>query len=161
MHKKEPQKPPEHTSEHVKSQNFLGACPQPPLTQSMGPAFCICPGPLQSSWRPWLQVARKCSGSSSPELQSLHNGFPVRPPSLLTLNLAASLSSPWQPRRSRSPWSWITMCHHMHLGWMSILSTGHGSYFSFMLVIYFTSWSVMCIVFLSPAYSPVSSIRGL
>ena len=31
----EPQKPPEHTSEHVKSQNFLGVCPQPPLTQSI------------------------------------------------------------------------------------------------------------------------------
>jgi len=27
MHKKEPQEPPEHTSEHVKSQTFLGACP--------------------------------------------------------------------------------------------------------------------------------------
>ena len=30
MHEKEPQEPPEHTSEHVKSQNFLGACPQTP-----------------------------------------------------------------------------------------------------------------------------------
>ena len=29
------QKPPEHTSEHVKSQNFLGACPQIPITQSI------------------------------------------------------------------------------------------------------------------------------
>ena len=28
--KKEPQKPPEHTSEDVKPQNFLGACPQTP-----------------------------------------------------------------------------------------------------------------------------------
>jgi len=35
MHKEEPQKPPEHTSEYVKPQNFLGACPQTPLTQSI------------------------------------------------------------------------------------------------------------------------------
>ena len=35
MYEKEPQKPPEHTSEHIKSQNFLGACPQTPLTQSI------------------------------------------------------------------------------------------------------------------------------
>ena len=45
---------PEHTSEHVKSQNFLGACHQTPLTQSIlrAPTFCICPGPPQSSQRP-------------------------------------------------------------------------------------------------------------
>ena len=30
MHKKEPQELPEHTSEHVKSQNFLEACPPDP-----------------------------------------------------------------------------------------------------------------------------------
>ena len=47
-----------------------------------------------------LQVARNCSGTSFPELQSLHVVFPVGPPSLLTLNLAASHSNPWQPRRS-------------------------------------------------------------
>ena len=35
MHKKEPQKPPEHTSECVKYQNCLGACPRTPLTQSL------------------------------------------------------------------------------------------------------------------------------
>ena len=49
MHEKEPQEPPEYTSEHVKSQNFLGPCPQtpPPLTQSIlqGPTFWVCPGP--------------------------------------------------------------------------------------------------------------------
>ena len=33
MHKKEPQKAPEHTSEHVNSQNVLEACPQTPLPQ--------------------------------------------------------------------------------------------------------------------------------
>ena len=55
MHAKEPQEPPEHTSEHVKSQTFLGACPQTPLTQFilLGPTFCICPGPPQSSRRSW------------------------------------------------------------------------------------------------------------
>ena len=31
--KEKPEKLSEHTSEHVKSQNFLGACPQTPLTQ--------------------------------------------------------------------------------------------------------------------------------
>ena len=47
MSEKEPQKPPEHTSEQVKSQNFLGACaPDPPHTiYKRGPTFCICPGP--------------------------------------------------------------------------------------------------------------------
>ena len=35
MHEKEPHEPPEHTSEHVKSQNFLGACPWTPVTQSI------------------------------------------------------------------------------------------------------------------------------
>ena len=47
-----------------------------------------------------LQTARKCTGSSSSELQSSHIGFPVGLPSLLTLNLAASLSRSWQPRTS-------------------------------------------------------------
>ena len=51
--KKEPQEPPEHTPEHVKPQNFLGACPQTPSHNLYyGPTFCICPGPLPSSWRP-------------------------------------------------------------------------------------------------------------
>ena len=46
-HKKEPKKPPEHTSEHVKSQHFLGACPKTHLAQSIlqPPTFCLCPGP--------------------------------------------------------------------------------------------------------------------
>ena len=41
-------------SKHVKSLNFLWACPQTPLTQSIlwGPIFCICPAPPQSSRRP-------------------------------------------------------------------------------------------------------------
>ena len=52
MHKKEPQEHPEHTSEHVKSQHFLGAYLQTPLAQSIlrAPTFCLCPGPGQSSW---------------------------------------------------------------------------------------------------------------
>ena len=47
MHKKESQKPPEHTSEHVKSKNFLGACPQTPLTKSIlwDPLFAFALGP--------------------------------------------------------------------------------------------------------------------
>ena len=55
LHDKEPQEPPEHTSEHVKSQNFLGACPQILFAQFIfrGPTFCICPGPPQSSRQPW------------------------------------------------------------------------------------------------------------
>jgi len=38
-----PQEPPEHTSEHVKPQNFLGACPQIPFQQSVfrGPIFPV------------------------------------------------------------------------------------------------------------------------
>ena len=35
MHEKDPHEPPEHTSEHVKSQNFLGAFPKTPVTQSI------------------------------------------------------------------------------------------------------------------------------
>jgi len=68
MHKKEPQKLPEHTSECVKSQNFMGACPQTPLTQSIlwGPTFCICPGlpapPPQSSRQPWGEELVKSDG---------------------------------------------------------------------------------------------------
>ena len=44
MHKKEPQKPPEHTSDHVKSPNFLSACPQTP-SQNLyyGPCFLYLP----------------------------------------------------------------------------------------------------------------------
>ena len=34
MHEKEPP-PPQNTSEHVKSQHFLGSCPQTPFTQSI------------------------------------------------------------------------------------------------------------------------------
>ena len=46
MHKKEPQKLPEHITEHVKSQNFLGACSETSLTQSIlfTPVFAL--GPL-------------------------------------------------------------------------------------------------------------------
>ena len=45
MHQKEPQKPSQHTSEHVKSQNFLGECPQtPPHTiHFVGPHFLYLP----------------------------------------------------------------------------------------------------------------------
>ena len=57
-----------------------------------------------------LQVARKCSRSSFPELQSLHVVFPVGPPSLLTLNLAASHSNPWQPRRSSLKLDLVVRC---------------------------------------------------
>ena len=51
MPKKEPQKPPGNTSElnseHVKSQNFLGAWPQTPLAQSKlwAPLFVLALGP--------------------------------------------------------------------------------------------------------------------
>jgi len=40
----------------LKSQHFLGAYPQTPLTPSIlqGSTFCLCPGPCQSSWQPWL-----------------------------------------------------------------------------------------------------------
>ena len=45
--KTEPQKLPEHTSEHVKAQNFLGACPQTP-------SYNLCYGPriLYLPWAP-------------------------------------------------------------------------------------------------------------
>ena len=44
---KEPLKSPERTSEHVKSQNFLGACPRTPLIQSIAwaPLFVFALGP--------------------------------------------------------------------------------------------------------------------
>jgi len=47
MREKEPQKPPEHTSEHVKSQNFSGASSQTPLAQSIvwAPLFVFALGP--------------------------------------------------------------------------------------------------------------------
>ena len=47
MHKKEPKKPPEYASEHVKLKNFLGACPQTPLAQSIlwAPLFVFALGP--------------------------------------------------------------------------------------------------------------------
>ena len=53
LHEKKPQKPPEHTSEHVKSQNFLGACPQTPLKQSIAyrPHFLYLP------WAPTIVLA--------------------------------------------------------------------------------------------------------
>ena len=55
MRKKEPQEPPEHTSEHVKSQNFMGAHPQIPSHHPyFGAAlFVFAMPPPQSSWRPW------------------------------------------------------------------------------------------------------------
>ena len=48
MHENEPKEPPEHTSEHVKSQNFLGACPpDPPHTIFFcgAPLFVFALGP--------------------------------------------------------------------------------------------------------------------
>ena len=45
MDDKEPHEPPEHTSEHVKSQNFPGHAPRPPSYNLVySPTFCICPG---------------------------------------------------------------------------------------------------------------------
>ena len=73
MHKKESQKPPEYTSEHVKSQNFLGAYPQTPLTQSTAwaPLFVFALGPHNPLGGPvwehdyiWIAStmgSRKCS----------------------------------------------------------------------------------------------------
>ena len=40
------EKPPEHTSEHVKSQNFLGGVPPDYITSHKGPYFlCLPKGP--------------------------------------------------------------------------------------------------------------------
>ena len=60
---------------------------------------CARPGGLSGEWlsKDWrcackaLQAATKCSGSSFPELQSLHVGFPVDPLSLLALVLIFSV----------------------------------------------------------------------
>ena len=62
MHEKEPQETPEHTSEVVKSQNCLKACPQTPLTQSIlsGPTLPWAP-PLQTSRRLWPHLCTKGS----------------------------------------------------------------------------------------------------
>ena len=64
MHEKEPQESPEHTSEVVKSQNCLRACPQTHLTQSIlrGPTFLHLPwAPPQTSRRPWPHLCTKGS----------------------------------------------------------------------------------------------------
>ena len=45
MHEKEPQEPPEHTSEHVKSQNFLGARPPSHNPFCGAPLFVFALGP--------------------------------------------------------------------------------------------------------------------
>ena len=58
MHVRKGQKPPEHTSEHVKSQFFFGGGergipPAPPCTiYRLDPTFCICPGSQQPFWQP-------------------------------------------------------------------------------------------------------------
>ena len=51
MHEKGPQEPPEHTSEHVKYQTFLGVCPQTLLTHPFcgAPVFIFALPPPQSS----------------------------------------------------------------------------------------------------------------
>jgi len=43
MLEKEPQKSPEHTLEHAKSQNFMGHTPRPP--SPVGPTFIFAQGP--------------------------------------------------------------------------------------------------------------------
>ena len=45
MHEKEPQEPPEHTSEHVSLKISWGRAPRPPLTQFIfaGPHFLYWP----------------------------------------------------------------------------------------------------------------------
>ena len=40
---KEPQEPPEHTSEHVKSLSFLEVCPQTPTIYFTGPHLLYLP----------------------------------------------------------------------------------------------------------------------
>ena len=55
MCKKEPEKPSEHTSEHVKSQNFLGHAPRPPHT-IWTPLFVFTLGTPQSSQQPCVSV---------------------------------------------------------------------------------------------------------
>ena len=56
MHEKGPQEPPEHTSEHVKYQTFLGVCPQTLLTHPFcgAPVFIFALPPSQSSQWPWV-----------------------------------------------------------------------------------------------------------
>ena len=55
MHEKEPQEPPEHTSEYVKSQNFLGRAPRPPSHNPfVGPHFLYLPWAPPSSRQPWV-----------------------------------------------------------------------------------------------------------
>ena len=61
---KEPQEPPEHTSEHAKSQNFLGACPQTP--HFMGPHFSYLP------WAPQILSAALCAGNEIFSPAQLH-----------------------------------------------------------------------------------------
>ena len=82
-HEKEPQEPPEHTSEHVKSQNFLGVCPQTPphIIHFVGPHFLYSPPSplsspekvqhLQADWMPFQSTLlhgfehQKCVHSNS------------------------------------------------------------------------------------------------
>jgi len=59
MHEKKPQKPPEHASEHVKSQNFLGVCPH----KLWAPLFVFALGPLNPVGSP----------ASSEQIKGIHN----------------------------------------------------------------------------------------
>ena len=72
MHKKEPQEPPEHTSDHVKSQNFLGACPQTPSHNPFcgAPIFVFAVGPPNPLGDPGMvagnesRVTGKCNSKA-------------------------------------------------------------------------------------------------
>ena len=59
MHEKKLQKPPEHASEHVKSQNILGACPH----KLWAPLFVFALGPLNPVGSP----------ASSEQIKGIHN----------------------------------------------------------------------------------------
>ena len=72
MHEKEPHEPQDHTSEHVKSQNFLEACPQTLVTQSIlwTLPFVFALGFPDALGGPGYKLASK-----SPASRKLHTGY--------------------------------------------------------------------------------------
>ena len=72
MRKKGPQKPPEHTSEHVKSQNFLGVCPQilpqtvwaPLLVFALGPHNPLSGPGMELDWTVKVNTMHTYYGSA-------------------------------------------------------------------------------------------------
>ena len=104
------------SSEHVKSQNFLGACPQTPLSQSIvwAQLFVFALGPNNPLW-PWVAASQKRAWIWSTGMQCMHYTWCGQISIILSLrviwtSIKITLAQPCSSIHSSFP-ALFTCCH--------------------------------------------------